>query len=173
MRNGARMAALATRIETQAGRPLARGRSSRSPGARETSLSRLLMLYIRPACSSCFSQEPFWASGTCWRSAATAPRIRSLADGSGPWPRPDFRLDRHVHLRVRLLFHSQVSPHESIRAMGGMGVLGAVDLGVALRWLANVYQWQWRIVLPVSAALEIVAFSIFLSRFPVIAPGLR
>ena len=34
-------------------------------------------------------------------------------------------------------------------------------LGVSLRWLTGVYQWQWRVVLPVSAVLEIIAFSIF------------
>lgn len=34
--------------------------------------------------------------------------------------------------------------------------------GVAMRWLANVYLWQWRALLPVSAAMEIAAFFIFL-----------
>ena len=34
-------------------------------------------------------------------------------------------------------------------------------LGVSLRWLTGVYQWQWRVVLPVSAVLEVVAFVIF------------
>ena len=34
-------------------------------------------------------------------------------------------------------------------------------LGVTLRWLTGVYQWQWRVVLPVSAALEVSAFAIF------------
>ncbi len=33
--------------------------------------------------------------------------------------------------------------------------------GVALRWLTGVYQWQWRIMLPVSAGLELLAFLIF------------
>jgi uncharacterized protein involved in response to NO len=33
--------------------------------------------------------------------------------------------------------------------------------GVTLRWLTGVYQWQWRVVLPVSAVLEVVAFVIF------------
>jgi hypothetical protein len=33
--------------------------------------------------------------------------------------------------------------------------------GVSLRWLIGVYQWQWRIMLPVSAALELFAFLIF------------
>jgi len=34
-------------------------------------------------------------------------------------------------------------------------------LGVTLRWVAGVYEWYWRALLPVSAALEIVAFLIF------------
>jgi uncharacterized protein involved in response to NO len=33
--------------------------------------------------------------------------------------------------------------------------------GVLLRWAAGVYQWQWRMALPVSAALELAAFIIF------------
>jgi len=34
--------------------------------------------------------------------------------------------------------------------------------GVTLRWVAGVYQWHWRTLLPLSAALEIAAFLIFL-----------
>ncbi|HKR83382.1 MAG TPA: hypothetical protein VJS37_04355, partial [Terriglobales bacterium] len=34
--------------------------------------------------------------------------------------------------------------------------------GVTLRWVAGVYEWQWRILVPLSAALEIGAFLIFL-----------
>lgn len=33
--------------------------------------------------------------------------------------------------------------------------------GVLLRWLANVYLWHWRELLPVSAALELAAFFMF------------
>ena len=33
--------------------------------------------------------------------------------------------------------------------------------GAALRWVANVYLWEWRILLPVSALLELTAFLIF------------
>ena len=33
--------------------------------------------------------------------------------------------------------------------------------GAALRWIANVYLWEWRILLPVSAFLELAAFLIF------------
>jgi uncharacterized protein involved in response to NO len=33
--------------------------------------------------------------------------------------------------------------------------------GVTLRWFTNVYLWQWRLALPISAALELAAFLIF------------
>jgi len=33
--------------------------------------------------------------------------------------------------------------------------------GVAMRWVANVYLWQWRFLLPLSAILEFAAFLIF------------
>ncbi|HWR16554.1 MAG TPA: NnrS family protein [Terriglobales bacterium] len=33
--------------------------------------------------------------------------------------------------------------------------------GVGLRWFTNVYGWNWRIALPVSAVLEIAAFLVF------------
>jgi uncharacterized protein involved in response to NO len=33
--------------------------------------------------------------------------------------------------------------------------------GAALRWAANIYLWEWRIVLPSSACLELAAFLIF------------
>src|SRR5512142_827295 len=33
--------------------------------------------------------------------------------------------------------------------------------GVALRWATNVYQWHWRVLLPASAVLELVAFALF------------
>ncbi|MGE0361689.1 MAG: NnrS family protein [Vicinamibacterales bacterium] len=34
--------------------------------------------------------------------------------------------------------------------------------GVAMRWAANVYGWQWRVLLPLSAAIELIAFLLFL-----------
>ena len=34
-------------------------------------------------------------------------------------------------------------------------------LGVSMRWIANVYGWQWRVLLPISALLELSAFLIF------------
>jgi hypothetical protein len=34
-------------------------------------------------------------------------------------------------------------------------------IGVAMRWTANIYQWQWRFLLSLSAVLELTAFLIF------------
>jgi uncharacterized protein involved in response to NO len=34
-------------------------------------------------------------------------------------------------------------------------------VGVTTRWFSNIYHWQWRILMPMSAALEVVAFLIF------------
>lgn len=36
--------------------------------------------------------------------------------------------------------------------------------GVALRWLADVYLWQWRVLLPLAGVFELVAVMIFLLR---------
>jgi hypothetical protein len=33
--------------------------------------------------------------------------------------------------------------------------------GVTLRWVAGMYSWEWRILLPLSAVLELAAFGIF------------
>jgi uncharacterized protein involved in response to NO len=33
--------------------------------------------------------------------------------------------------------------------------------GVLLRWIANVYLWHWRVLLPLSGAMELAAFLIF------------
>src|SRR6478609_2391607 len=34
-------------------------------------------------------------------------------------------------------------------------------VGVTSRWFANIYPWHWRVLLPLSAALELLAFLIF------------
>lgn len=38
---------------------------------------------------------------------------------------------------------------------------GLWTIGLILRWCANVYQWQWRVLLPFSGGLELAAFLIF------------
>ena len=36
-------------------------------------------------------------------------------------------------------------------------------VGVALRWTASIYGWHWRVLLPVSAAMEVAAIVLFLT----------
>ncbi len=36
-------------------------------------------------------------------------------------------------------------------------------LGVGLRWLGDIYGWHWRVLLPVSAGMELIAVLLFLS----------
>ncbi len=50
--------------------------------------------------------------------------------------------------------------------------------GVALRWFANIYGWQWRVLLPLSAGFELIAVLLFLSaashhKLPTPAEGER
>jgi len=35
--------------------------------------------------------------------------------------------------------------------------------GVALRWIANIYGWHWRVLVPASASMELIALLFFLS----------
>lgn len=43
----------------------------------------------------------------------------------------------------------------------GWTCLGIWTAGLTLRWMANVLLWEWRVLLPLSAALELAAFLIF------------
>lgn len=38
---------------------------------------------------------------------------------------------------------------------------GLWTIGVVIRWLSNIYPWHWRILVPLSAAMELVAFLLF------------
>lgn len=58
----------------------------------------------------------------------------------------------------------------SLSKMGGLAPFAASrgwiswvlwTAGVALRWIANVTEWDWRMLLPLSATLQLAAFGIF------------
>lgn len=38
---------------------------------------------------------------------------------------------------------------------------GLWTIGVTMRWLSNIYPWHWRVLMPLSAALELIAFLLF------------
>jgi hypothetical protein len=44
-----------------------------------------------------------------------------------------------------------------------LACFGLWTVGVALRWLANIYAWHWRALFPVSAGFELIAVLLFLS----------
>ena len=156
------MAARATRIETQVGRSLTPGEIFEITRARETSLSRLLVLYI--ATGLVFMLLPGTFLGV-WNLLAISSRHATNSVSAG-W------IQAHGHAQIfgwigtfilGIGFYSipklrRMNPF-ALRAGWVCWVLWT--LGVSLRWLTGVYEWQWRVVLPASAALELLAFAIF------------
>lgn len=59
-------------------------------------------------------------------------------------------------------FYSQPTRERSILSLP-VTCFGLWNVGVALRWLANIYAWHWRTLFPVSAGLELIAVLLFLS----------
>jgi len=57
-----------------------------------------------------------------------------------------------VHSRHWVLFDSQAARFKEHRNVGGLALLVMWTVGAALRWSANVYSWEWRILLPVLRA---------------------
>src|SRR5215470_17273879 len=80
----------------------------------------------------------------------------------GAWTRADFWVDRQFYPRAGFLFAAAYQ----ILAKRGAVLPGWTCWvmwtgGVLMRWFANSYLWHWRVLLPVSAALELAAFLIF------------
>ncbi len=156
------MAAHATRIETQIGRALTPEEIVEITRTRETRLSRLLMLYITTGLV--FMLLPGTFLGV-WNLLAISSHRASNSVSTG-W------IQAHGHAQIfgwigtfilGIGFYSipklrRMNPF-ALRAAWVCWVLWT--LGVSLRWLTGIYQWQWRVMLPVSAACEIIAFSIF------------
>jgi hypothetical protein len=130
--------------------------------ARETALSRLLILYISTGLF--FMLLPGTFLGV-WNLLAISSH-RAAGSVSAAW------IQAHGHAQIFgwigtfILGIGFYSLPKLRRAHSfGLSVVGVAwglwTSGVALRWLANVYHWQWRILLPLSAALELAAFVIF------------
>lgn len=151
-----------TRIEVRTGRPLTPEEIFEVTAARETNLSRLLMLYI--STGLIFMLLPGTFLGM-WNLLAIS--SHRAADSVSPaW------IQAHGHAQIfgwigtfilGIGFYSipklrRIDPFALSAAWGTWGLWTS---GVALRWFTSVYQWQWRILLPVSATLELIAFLIF------------
>ncbi len=130
--------------------------------AREGALSRLLMAYI--SSGLVFMLLPGTFLGV-WNLLQISGR-ESVASVSPAW------LQAHGHAQVFGWIGSFILGigFYSIPRLRGVArpALAAAwacwamwTIGVLVRWTANVYEFQWRLLLPVSAALELAAFLIF------------
>lgn len=130
--------------------------------AREESLSKLLMAFITTGLL--FMVFPGTFLGV-WNLLQISGR-ESVASISPAW------LQAHGHAQVfgwvgsfiiGIGFYS--IPKLRSGANASFGLAWACwtmwTTGAGLRWAANVYRWEWRSLLPLSAILELVAFLVF------------
>ena len=154
------MSVLLTRIEIQEGRPVT---PVDITVAHENRLSRLLIVYITTGLI--FMLFPGTFLGV-WNLLAISHQ-RAPGSVSAAW------VQAHGHAQVfgwigtfilGIGFYSIPKLRRLQRFALSVAWTSWVlwTSGVAIRWLTGVYQWQWRILLPVSAGLELVAFLIFL-----------
>jgi hypothetical protein len=157
------MAALPTRIETETGHMLTPAEIFRITAARETTLSRLLMLYI--ITGLVFMLLPGTFLGV-W-NLITISSQRAANSVSPAW------IQAHGHAQIfgRIgTFILGIGLHSipkmrrlSWLRLSSAGVAWAFwTSGVTLRWISSVYLWHWRLLSPFSALLELAAFVLFL-----------
>jgi len=143
-------------------RPPAPGNSVAAIRAHETGLSRLLMAYISAGLSCMLLPGTFLG---VWNLFAISSR-RAPGAVSAAW------VQAHGHAQVfgwigtfilGIGFYSIPKLRRTKRfALSAAWISWALwTAGVALRWAAGVYQWHWRVVLPVSAIFQLAAFLIF------------
>ena len=156
------MSALPTRIEREAGRALTPLQIFDITAAREKTLSRLLMLYI--STGLLFMLLPGTFLGV-WNLLAISSH-HAAGSASPSW------IQAHGHAQIfgwigtfilGIGFYSIPKLRRlnsfALSAVWSSWVLWTI--GVTLRWLTSVYQWEWRAFLPLSAILELAAFAIF------------
>ena len=153
---------LPTRIEKEAGRPLTPLQIFDITATRETTLSRLLMLYI--STGLIFMLLPGTFLGV-WNLLAISSH-RAANSVSPAW------IQAHGHAQIfawigTFILGIGFYSIPKLRRLNSFA-LSAVwsswalwTVGVTVRWLTSVYQWEWRILLPVSGVLELAAFAIF------------
>lgn len=133
-----------------------------SARSREASLTRLVMAYI--SSGLVFMLFPGTFLGV-WNLLQISGR-ESVASISPAW------LQAHGHAQVfgwigSFIFGIGFYSIPKLRGTAKPAFAAAWtcwvmwSVGVTLRWAANVYGWQWRVLLPVSSVLELAAFLIF------------
>lgn len=158
------MADLATRIEVQQGRALTPDEIFEITRAREKSLSLLLMAFIGAGLA--FMLLPGTFLGV-WN-------LISITDRHAADSVPPAWIQAHGHAQIFGWIGSFILGigFYSIPKLRRAGQPFALWTGwlcwalwtgaVALRWVANVYLWHWRVLLPATAAAEVIAYLVFL-----------
>ena len=150
------MSALATRIEREAGRPLTPIEIFYISASRETALSRLLTLYICTGLA--FMVLPGTFLGV-WNLIAISLR-QSTQTVSSAW------IQAHGHALIfgwigtfilGIGFYSipKLRRLNSFALSAVCTAWGLWTTGVTTWWICTVYNWHWRTLLPLSAALEL------------------
>jgi hypothetical protein len=128
--------------------------------AREVRLSRLLVAYISTGLA--FMLLPGTFLGVWNLISITSHHAAETV--SAPW------IQAHGHAQIfgwigsfilGIGFHSIPTVRRKFALRAGWTCFALWNTGVLLRWATNVYLWQWRLLLPTSAVLELAAFLIF------------
>ncbi len=156
------MSAVATRIESQRREEVSSEEIFQAARARETALSRLLMVYICTGLG--FMLLPGTLLGV-WNLVAISSRHAALSV-SRPW------IQAHGHAQIfgwvgcfilGIGFHSlpKLRRRDSLAIWIAWACWAMWSAGVLLRWMTGIYLWHWRLLMPGSAALELAAFLFF------------
>lgn len=142
--------------------PLSPARTMQLAREREASVSRLLMAFISSGLLFMLLPGTFLGVWNLLRISGS----ESAGSVSPAW------LQAHGHAQVfgwigsfilGIGFYSIPKLRGAAKpAFGPAWLCWAMwTVGVTARWAANVYRWQWRVMLPVSGVLELLAFLIF------------
>ncbi len=148
------------RIDSQGQNGFGTDQSYEALKAREQGLSRLLMAYIGAGLAYMLLPGTFLG---VWNLIAIT--NHKAADSISPaW------IQAHGHAQIfgwigsfilGIGFHSLPTVRRKFAMSAGWICFGIWTPGVLLRWLTNIYLWHWRVLLPVSAVMELAAFLLF------------
>lgn len=156
------MSALVTALETRSPQPP--DASAAELAAREIQLSRILIAYISAGLFFMLLPGTFFG---VWNLIQIS-NNRSAGTVSAAW------IQAHGHAQIfgwigtfilGIGYHS-IPKLRRMRPFGLWAPWTTWTLwvaGVTLRWSSGVYEWHWRVLLPLSAVLELAAFLIFVA----------
>ncbi len=157
------MNAFPTRIENLKGRKLSPDEIFEIGRRREVQLSRMLVAYIGAGLA--FMLLPGTFLGV-WN-------LIKISAHTGPGSISPAWIQAHGHAQIfgwvgsfilGIGFYSipKLRRADPFAMSAAWLCFGLWTSGAATRWLANVYEWHWRALLPASAAMELAALLIFL-----------